>query len=279
MDLPLTVETFYLLAVTYGLQVLGSLAIFVLGRWLATFLARASRRLLRQAKIDQTLIAFFGNILYYLLLVIVIIAALSNLGIPTTSIIAILGGATLALGLALQDSLGNLAAGVILILLRPYKVGDLVEINNATGFVTEIEIFHTRLRSRDNRDVFIPNKDILDNNITNYSKTELIRLDLVYGIGYGDDLLKAKQILRDILAEEERIAAEPAPVVAVMGLGDSSVDFAVRPYVRVADMIPVSFAITEQVKLRFDAEGISIPFPQRDVHLYQNTNGSANATS
>jgi small conductance mechanosensitive channel len=275
MDLPLDTETLYLLTITYGLQLIGSIAIFIIGRWLAIFFARSSNRLLRKAQVDQTLVAFFSNISYYLLLIIIIVAALSNLGIPTTSVIAILGGATLAIGLALQDSLGNLAAGVMLILLRPYRVGDLVEVNGATGFVTEIEIFHTRLRTRDNRDLFVPNKDIIDNNITNYSKTELIRLDLVFGIGYGDDLLKAKRILTEILTEEKRIAPQPAPVVAVKELGDSSVDFAVRPFVRVADMIPVTFALTEQVKLRFDAEGISIPFPQRDVHLYQ-TNGHLN---
>jgi small conductance mechanosensitive channel len=257
------------LIATYALRVLISLAIFFVGRWAARLLVDALKKVLTRAKVDQTLVSFMGNLLYYTVLLIIIVTALSNLGLETTTVIAVMGGATLAIGFALQDSLSNLASGVILILLRPYQVGNLVEIGGITGFVTEIEMFHTRLRTRDNKDVFIPNNDVLDGSITNYSRTELIRLDLVYGIGYGDDVLKAKKVLQQILADEERVVKEPAPVVAVQSLGDSSVDFAVRPYVRVQDMVPVTFALTEQVKLRFDAEGISIPFPQRDVHLFQ----------
>jgi small conductance mechanosensitive channel len=257
------------LAIQYGLQLLGSIAILIIGRWVARWLANVIRHLLERAKVEQTLVSFFGNILYYLLLAIIIVAALNNLGIPTTSIVAILGAATLAIGLALQDSLGNLAAGVVIIFLRPYKLGDYVEISGESGFVTEIQLFHTLLTTRDNKSVMVPNNDVLDNNIVNYSKTELIRLDLTYGIGYGDDLLKAKRILLEIAEADRRVAKDPAPEVVVMELGDSSVNFSVRLYVRVRDEMSVTFAITEQVKLRFDAEGISIPFPQRDVHLFQ----------
>ena len=262
------VETVRSLAVVYGFKLLGSIAIFIVGRWLAHVLINGFKKLLEKAQVDQTLISFLGNVLYYLLFTVVIVIALGNLGIPTTSIVAILGAATLAVGLALQDSLGNLAAGVMIILLRPYRVGDFVEINGEDGFVSDIQIFHTTLTSRDNKTIFIPNSDVMSSNIVNYSKTEWVRVDLVYGIGYGDDLLQAKRILQEIVQAEARVATEPTPVVAVQELGNNSVNLAVRPYVKPKDMVPVSFAITEQVKLRFDAEGISIPFPQRDVHLF-----------
>jgi small conductance mechanosensitive channel len=188
--------------------------------------------------------------------------------VATTSVVAMLGAATLAIGLALQDSLGNLAAGVMIILLRPYRVGDFVETNDEAGFVSDIQIFYTTLTTLDNKTVFIPNNDALSSNITNYSKTELVRLDLTYGIGYDDDLLKAKQVLLDIVVGDDRVVADPKPTVIVAELGDNSVNLSVRPYVHVNNMAGVTAAVTEQAKLRFDAEGISIPFPQRDVHLY-----------
>ncbi|MFZ0548173.1 MAG: mechanosensitive ion channel domain-containing protein [Candidatus Promineifilaceae bacterium] len=262
-------EQLKLLALNYGLQVLGSIAILIIGRWVARWLVKVTDRLLRRSKVDPTLVSFFTNILYYLLIALIVVAALNNLGIPTTSIVAILGAATLAVGLALQDSLGNMAAGVVIIFLRPYNLDDYVEISGEAGFVTEIQLFHTVLTTRDNKSILMPNKDVLDNNIINYSKTELIRLDLVYGIGYSDDLLKAKRILLEITQADGRVAKDPPPQVVVKELGDNSVNFSVRPYVRVRDETAVTFAITEQVKLRFDAEGISIPFPQRDVHLFQ----------
>lgn len=269
MDLLTDFDALQALIISYSVRILVSLLIFLVGRWAARLLVNGLKKVLDKASVDQTLSSFMTNLLYYTVLVVIVVTALSNLGLETTTVIAVMGGATLAIGFALQDSLSNLASGVILILLRPYQVNDLVEIGGITGFVTEIEMFHTRLRTRDNKDVFIPNNDVLDGSITNYSRTELIRLDLVYGIGYGDDILKAKKVLQQILAAEERVVKDPAPVVAVQSLGDSSVDFAVRPFVRVQDMVPVTFALTEQVKLRFDAEGISIPFPQRDVHLFQ----------
>ncbi len=268
MELLSDFDALQALIVAYGVRVLISLAIFFIGRWAARLLTNGLKKMLDRASVDRTLVSFMANLLYYTALVIIVVTALSNLGLETTTVIAVMGGATLAIGFALQDSLSNLASGVILILLRPYQVDDLVEIGGVTGFVTEIEMFYTRLRTRDNKDVFIPNNDALDGNITNFSKTELIRLDLIYGIGYGDDLLKAKKVLQQILADEERAVQEPEPLVAVHALGDSSVDLIARPFVRVEHMIPVTYAITEQVKLRFDAEGISIPFPQRDVHLF-----------
>ncbi len=258
-----------ILAVNYGLKLLGAIAIFVIGRWLAGVVVKGLKKLLDKAQIDQTLVSFFGNLLYYLLLAVVMIAALGNLGVPTTSVVAMLGAATLAIGLALQDSLGNLAAGVMIILLRPYRLNDYVVVNHETGFVSDIQIFHTTLTTLDNKTIFIPNNDVLSSNIINYSKTELIRLELTYGIGYEDDLLQAKQILLDIVQADERVVVEPKPTAIVSELADSSVNLTVRPYVHVNDIPSVTAAVTEQAKLRFDAEGISIPFPQRDVHLFR----------
>jgi small conductance mechanosensitive channel len=183
--------------------------------------------------------------------------------------VAILGAATLAIGLALQDSIANLASGVMIITLRPFKVGDYVETANEKGFVTDIRLFHTLLTTRDNKAIFLPNKDVMGNNITNYSDTPLIRLDLVYGISYSDDVLKAKRILGEIVAADDRVAKDPAPMIFVKELGDNSVNLIAWVNIDVKDELVVTYDTTEQVKLRFDREGISIPFPQRDVHLFQ----------
>lgn len=246
-----------------------AVAIVFFGRLLSRYLTRAARRAMKRANVDDTLISFLGNITYYALLLIVVVIALGVLGFPTTSIIAVLGAATLAIGLALQDSIANVASGVLIIALRPFKVGDYVEMADEDGFVTDIRLFHTLLTTRDNKAIYLPNKDVMGNNITNYSNTPLIRLDLVYGIGYSDDVLKAKHILEEIVLAHELVAEEPAPIIAVKELADSSVNLIARPYVKVGDEPKVTFSITEQIKLRFDEEGISIPFPQRDVHLFQ----------
>lgn len=246
--------------------------VIVVGRILSKLLAQALEKLLRRSNVDETLVTFFTKIVYYTSLLIVALTALGVLGMPMTSVIAVLAAAVLALGIALQDSLANLASGVLIIGLRPYIVGDYVVIDDVSGYVTVIGLFNTMLTTRDNKSVFIPNKRVLDGNLTNYSKTELIRLELVYGISYGDDIRKAKTILEEIIRNEARVATQPPPSVAVKELGDNSVNLVVRPYVHVRDEIKVTYAITEEVKLSFDREGILIPFPQRDVHLYQ-TNG------
>lgn len=259
------------LARTNGLDILMAVVIFIVGRWVVRWLSRVVARVMRRASVDQTLVNFTSQVAYYLGLVVVVIAALTRLGFPTTTIVAVVGAGTLAIGLALQDTLSNFAAGWLIVLLKPYHVGDYVAINDQEGFVQEIKIFHTMLVDRNNIVILIPNSDVLDSNIVNYSQQEMIRLDLTFGIGYGDDLLKAKQILEEIVTADERIAADPAPHVAVRELGDNSVNLAVRPYVHLNDEVDVRFSITEQVKLRFDQEGISIPFPQRDVHLFPAT--------
>jgi small conductance mechanosensitive channel len=261
-------DTLHTLVLAYGLRFLGSVAILLLGRWLAEQIIKTTRSVLVRARVDETLVSFFTNILYYILLIVVAIAALNNIGIPMTTVVAIFGAATLAIGLALQDSLSNLAAGVLIIMLQPCRVGDYVEMSGVAGYVTSIKIFHTTLRTRDNKVIFVPNNQAVAGNITNYSAEKWIRLDLVYSISYDDNLLQAKEILQEIVTTTDKVATHPAPVVAVQELADHGVKLAVRPFVDVRDYVPVSFAINEQVKLRFDAAGITIPFLQQDIHLY-----------
>ncbi len=198
------------------------------------------------------------------------LAAFERVGVATTSIIAVLGAMGLALGLALQGALANFAAGALMLVFRPMKVGDLVEAAGVFGRVEEIQIFNTVILTPDNKTVIIPNGQVTGGNITNYSAKGLIRVDLIFGIGYTDDLLKAKQILEEIVKADERVASNPAPSVDVMELADSSVNFAVRPFVDPEVYWNVYFGLTEQVKMRFDKEGLSIPFPQRDIHVFQN---------
>jgi len=254
-------------------------AIVIAGRILAKFIVKALVRVLNKSNVDTTLVSFFEKLTLYSLYTLMVLIALTFLGIPMTSIVAVLGASTLAIGIALQDSIGNLAAGVLIIALRPFKVDDYVEIDDASGYVNQIGFFNTSLTTRENKTVFIPNKTILDGNLINYSLTELIRLDLVYGISYSDDVRKAKRILEEIVVSDDRVAEHPKPQVSVCELGDSSVNFAVWPYVMVDDEIDVANAITERVKLRFDAEGISIPFPQRDVYLHRRNGSQAPVTA
>ena len=250
-------------------RIIVAIFIVIIGRLLAKMLTNLLHKTLERAHVDETLVPFFSRGAYYILLIVVIVIALGVVGIPTSSIVAILGAATLAIGLALQDSINNLASGISIIMLRPFVVGDFVDLADEEGFVTEIRLFHTLITTRDNKAVFVPNKDVMGGKITNYTLTDLIRLDLIYGISYSDDILKAKRIVEQILAADERIATEPSPTVAVKELGDNSVNLIAWPHVDPADELRVTFAVTEQVKLRFDEAGITIPFPQRDVHLYR----------
>ncbi len=254
--------------VTYGIKLIGALAIFIIGKWVAKKLTEFVKNLLKKSKVDETLISFLGNLTYIVLMTFVIIAALNNMGVQTASLIAIFGAAGLAVGLALQGSLSNFAAGVILMLFRPIKVGDLVEVGGAFGYVEEIAIFVTTILTTDAKTIIVPNSNVTGNNIVNYSTKGYIRINLVYGIHYGDDILKAKNILQEIMDSDDRVLKDPPPAIAVMELGDSGVNFAFRPHVKVEDYWDVYFAMTEKVKLRFDEEGITIPFPQRDVHLF-----------
>ncbi len=257
------------LLMPYSVKIVVALLIFVAGRWIAKAIRRGIKKMMTKRNVDATLIPFISNLVYILLLVFVIVAAIAQLGIQTTSFVAILGAAGLAVGLALQGSLSNFAAGVLMILFRPFKVGDYIEGGGAAGSVEAIKIFVTELKSPDNRAIIVPNATMMGGNIVNYSAKEMRRVDLTAGIGYGDDIDKARRVLDGILAADERILKDPAPKVAVVELGDSSVNFVVRPWVKTADYWDVYFDVTEQIKKRFDAEGVSIPFPQRDVHLFQ----------
>lgn len=262
------INTLETLAVTYGLRLLGAALILLAGRWAAGFLSRLTGKLMRQAKVDGTLARFAQSIVNVGIIVFTVLAALNQVGVQNTSIIAFLGAAGLAVGLALEGALANFAAGALILMFRPFKVGQWVELAGIFGHVEEIQIFNTILLTRDYKTVIIPNAQVTGSPIVNYSHKGLLRLDMVFGIGYGDDLLKAKRVLQEILDTELRVASDPAPTVAVLELGESSVNLAVRPFVKPDDYWSVQLAVTEQVKLRFDAAGISIPFPQRDVHLF-----------
>ena len=252
---------------SYGLPLVWALVIFIVGRIVARIVADFVAKTMTRSSIDATLVKFGRNIIYIALMIFVILAALGKLGIETTSFAAILAAAGLAIGLSLQGTLGNFAAGVMLILFRPFRVGNYVEAGGVSGTIEEIQIFNTIMVSPDNREIIVPNSQIVGSTITNYSAKETRRVDLVFGVSYGDDLKKVRSVLEDILSQEQRILAEPQPVIAVLELADSSVNFAVRPWVKGSDYWPVKFALQEAVKLRFDAEGISIPFPQQDVHF------------
>jgi small conductance mechanosensitive channel len=241
----------------------------IIGRFVAGFIASLVKKLMQKANAEETLTRFVTSLTRITLLVFVVIAALSTLGVQTTSLVAVIGAAGLAVGFALQGSLSNFAAGIMLITFRPFKRGDRVELAGHIGDVKEIHIFNTILKGLDNKRIIIPNGKITDNSIINYSSEGILRVDMVFGISYGDKIGQAKQLLEQILTEDERVLKEPAFTVAVSELGDSSVNFVVRPYAKSEDYWDVYFAITEKVKLTFDSNGVSIPFPQRDVHLFQ----------
>ncbi len=253
----------------YGIRVIAALAIFIIGRWVAKGLRNLLRRIMKRNQVDKTLISFVCNLAYVLLLAFVIVAAINKLGIQTTSFIAIIGAAGLAIGLALQGSLANFAAGVLMIVFRPFKVGDFIEGGGTTGTVEEIQIFTTQLKSADNKTIIVPNSKMLGGNIVNYSTKETRRVDMTFGIGYEDDIDKSRSVIQGIINKDERVLKDPAPLVVVSELADSSVNFTVRVWTKSGDYWGVFFDTTEAVKKQFDAEEISIPFPQQDVHHYQ----------
>ncbi len=256
-------------AIPWGINIAMALIIFVVGRIVVGLLLSVFRRLMARSKYDQMLIDCLESIISAVLMLFVIVSSLDELGVDTTSLVAILGAAGLAIGLSLQDSLKNFAAGVMLLVFKPFKAGNFVEAAGTAGSVQKIGIFTTTMTTPDNKEIIIPNGKIYSDNITNYSAKETRRVDMIVGIGYDSDLLKAKQILLEMCESDERILDEPAPVVAVAELADSSVNFTVRPWVNAADFFAVKWDFTEKVKLRFDEEDISIPFPQMDVHFHK----------
>ena len=250
----------------YGIRIIGAIANFVIGKWVAKKISGLGKRLMDRGDIDATLSEFIASIIDILLLIVVILAAINNLGIDTTSFIAILGAAGLAIGLALQGTFGNIGAGVILILFRPFEVGDFISAGGESGTVESITLFNTTLLTPDNKVILIPNSAIASGNITNFSKKEERRVDFVFGIGYDDDIKLAKTTLQEIIDADTRILKDPASFIGVGELADSSVNFTVRVWVKAADYWSVHFDTIEKVKLTFDEKGISIPYPQMDVH-------------
>ena len=257
------------LLTAYGLKVLAALAILFFGRIAAGWTRRAVEKLMAKGKTDPMIIGFVGSIAYVAMMVFVVLAALGQLGIQTTSFIAVLGAAGLAIGLALQGSLSNFAAGFLLIMFRPFKVGDFIEGAGVSGAVESIQIFTTTLRTGDNKTVIVPNSKLLGDNITNYSAKETRRVDLTVGVSYDADLAEVKRILNDIASKDERVKTDPPPLIAVSELADNSVNLVMRLWTNTADYWNVYFETTEAVKLRLDEAGIGIPYPQRDVHIYE----------
>lgn len=264
LDIPTLINTYVL---PWGIKIAIALVIFYVGRMVVGIITNSVRKLLNARGMDEILVSFLVSIMRWVLLLFVIVAALSQLGIDTTSLVALLGAAGLAIGLSLQSSLSNFASGVMLIIFRPFTKGDFVEAGGATGVVDSISIFTTTMTTTDNKEIIVPNGSILSNNITNYSARPTRRVDMVFGISYDDDIRKAKALLEEIIAADDRVLADPAPVIALGELADSSVNFLVRPWVKAEDYWGLLWDTTETVKLRFDEAGISIPYPQMDVHI------------
>jgi len=273
MDFSNLLAKVYELLTVYGMRVIAAIVIFIVGRWVAKGVAKLIRRVMSKSGTDETLVKFVGSMVYIAMLAFVIIAALNQLGIQTTSFIAVLGAAGLAIGLALQGSLGNFAAGILMIIFKPFKVGDFIEGAGTTGTVEEIQIFTTQLITPDNKTIIVPNAKMTGDNITNYTVKGTRRVDFVFGIGYDDDIDKARSIIKEIIDQDERVLKDPEPLIVISELADSSVNFTVRAWTTADDYWSFYFDTTEKVKKQFDAQGVSIPFPQRDVHMYEHKEG------
>jgi small conductance mechanosensitive channel len=273
LDFSKLLNTVYELLTVYGLRVIAAIVIFIVGRWVALGVAKIIKRIMLKSKVDETLVSFVRNLCYVALLAFVVIAALNQLGIQTASLIAVLGAAGLAIGLALQGSLGNFAAGVLMVIFKPFKVGDFIEGAGTAGIVEKVEIFTTQLKTPDNKTVIVPNAKLTGDNITNFTVKGTRRVDFVFGIGYSDDIDKARGIIKEIIDQDERVMKEPEPAILVSELADSSVNLTVRAWTSANDYWSFYFDMIESVKKQFDAQGVSIPFPQRDVHIYEHKAG------
>jgi len=251
------------------INLVSAILIFIIGKWIARFVANSVKKVMTRNEVDPTLISFLANLVYAGLLVFVILTALIKLGVESTSLLAIFGAAGLAIGLALKDSLSNFAAGVMLILFRPFRQGDFVEIGGVSGKVQEIRIFSTRLTTGDNISIIIPNGNIVSDTISNYTANSERRLDIIIGVGYDDDLRKARLVIENVCKNHAQVLQVPALNIFVLDLADSSVNFAVRPWVKTEDYWSVRSDILEQCKVELEAAGCSIPYPQTDVHLHK----------
>jgi small conductance mechanosensitive channel len=260
-------DTLVVFATTYGLKIVGALFILILGRFAAGIARKAVKRVLKKSDTDEALISFFGSLVFTLVLAFAVIASLAKFGVQTTSFVALLGAVGFAVGFALQGSLSNFASGVMILIFKPFKIGDLVETAGVTGFVKDIGLFNTELSTLDNVKVIVPNGKAIGDVIKNITGYDTRRVDMVFGIGYGSSIAKAYEIIQGLIKADTRILADPAPQIAVSELADSSVNFVVRPWVKTEDYWDVMFDLTRSVKESFDEAGIEIPFPQRTVHL------------
>lgn len=259
--------------VSFGPNILTAIAILILGRWLVRWFTLVAQKGLRRAGIEDTLVRFLEKLIFYTLIIALLLAAADQLGIQTTSFLAILGAAGLAVGLALKDSLANFASGIMLVLFQPFKVGDAVTAAGVSGTVERIDIFHCIINTWDNQKIIIPNSSITNDLITNINANPTRRIDLVIGISYDDDVQEAKAILQRLVETDERVLADPAPTIALAEFADSSVNLVVRPWVKTEEYWDIRFNLLERIKQAFDERNITIPYPQRDVHLYQHSEG------
>lgn len=268
MDMDNIGETVGSLAAEYVPQLATAIVVLVVGLWVIKLVSRALEKGMGAAKVDATLARFLGSLASVVMKALLFISVASMVGIATTSFIAILGAAGLAIGLALQGSLGNFAGGVLILLFRPYKVGDVINVSGVTGTVQSIEILNTVLSTPDNRRIIVPNGTAANSILTNFSSHDTRRVDIVFGVGYDADLKQAKDVITAVIHAHEKVLKDPAPMIVVSALGDNAVDITTRSWVNAADYWDVFFQLTESGKLALDEAGINIPYPQRDVHIY-----------
>ncbi len=256
--------------IPWGIKFVSAILIYIIGRWIARLIVKSVVKIMSKSNVDASLTKFAGNIISAVLTIFILIAAIEQLGVDTTSIMAVFAAAGLAVGLALKDSLSNFSAGIMLIMFKPFKLGDLVTAGGSTGVIEDIQIFNTVMRTGDNQEIIIPNGHIYGGSIINISARETRRIDLIIGIGYDDNIGISKQLIEDIISKNTLILTDPAPTIMVLNLGESSIDIAVRPWVKTADYWIVRADLLQTIKETFDEKGISIPYPQRDVHMITN---------
>ena len=256
---------------TYGIKIIGAIIILILGRIAAGIGRKIVKRILEKSKTDPAIVSFVGSMIYFLILIFAVLAALAKFGIQTASFVAILGAAGFAVGFALQGSLANFAAGVLILVLRPFKIGDFIDGAGVAGTVKDIQLFTTVLATPDNIKIMVPNGKLFGDTIKNISAFDTRRVDLVIGIGYTSDIQKAYDVMMNLIKEDTRILSDPAATIAVSELADSSVNFVVRPWVKKEDYWGVKFDLTRKIKEAFDENGIEIPFPQQVVHMMSET--------
>lgn len=269
VDVPQLIKQISEIITLYGINIVAAIAILFFGRIATGIIRRVIVSLMKKANVDPTIVSFGSHLTYFACMAFVVLAALDRLGVETASFIALVGAAGFAIGLAFQGALSNFAAGVLVLVFRPYKIGDYIQAAGESGSVKSIQIFTTTLMSPDNKTIIIPNAQVTGGNITNYTTAETRRVDLVVGVSYNDDLHKVKTVLKKILDEHELVLSEPAPTIGVLELADSSVNFAVRPWVKNSDYWSLYYDLNETIKREFDKEKICIPYPQRDLHVYQ----------